>query len=184
VPILLAGSQLAHALAYRLVYPSLPLRVHVLAASGHGYLQELPLAFGVAGAIVLATLCWTAVDAARGSRPRPIPPVAFALLPPLAFGIQELAERWLTVGGVPWWVVEQPTFRIGLVLQLPFGLLAYAAARVLLRGAHELGRRTAAQGPPRLRRVLPPHAAPAPLGPIPALPLSPWSTRGPPTTRR
>jgi hypothetical protein len=33
----------------------------------------------------------------------------------------------------------QPTFRIGLVLQLPFALLAYVVARLLLRVADEVG---------------------------------------------
>lgn len=184
-PVLLAGSQLAHALAYRLAYPSVPVRVHVLAASGHGYLAALPLAFGVAGAIALATLGWTALDAARGCPPGPLPPAAFAMLPPLAFGLQELTERWLAVGGVPWWMVEQPTFRIGLLLQLPFGLVAYALTRTLLRGARELGLRAAPLRPPRLRSILPPQA-PAPAEPLLAAgpPILHRPTRGPPAIRR
>jgi hypothetical protein len=185
IPTLLAGSQVAHALAYRLAYPSLPERVQILAASGHGYLAGLPLAFGLAGAVVVAALGWTVADAARGGPPTPIPPAVFATLPPLAFVIQELTERWLTVGGVPWWMVEQPTFRIGLLLQLPFGLLAYVAARVLLRGARALGRRVRSAGPPRPCLTRPVHsAAPAGLALVSGLRPSPWATRGPPSIRR
>jgi hypothetical protein len=185
VPVLLIGSQAAHALAYRLAYPSLHVRMHVLAATGHGYLSQLPLAFGAAGAVALSTLCWTAVDAARGGLPRPIPPAAFAVLPPLAFSLQELTERWLAVGGIPWWMVEQPTFRIGLLLQLPFGLLAYVVTRVLLRGAHDIGRRAAAPAPPRRRSALPPRTVtPAGAVLVSGLLPAPWSTRGPPAVRR
>ncbi len=181
LPILLVGSQVAHALAYRLAYPSLPLRVHVLAATGHGYLSELPLAFGIAGAVALASLFWTALDAARGGLPTPIPPAAFAILPPLAFCLQELTERWLTVGGFPWWLVEQPTFRIGLLLEVPFGLVAYGATRMLLRGAHAMGRRTALQPPPRRRELLPLRGIPpVEIAVVTGLRPSPWSTRGPP----
>ncbi len=36
-------------------------------------------------------------------------------------------------------MVLQPTFRVGLLLQLPFGLLAYLAARLLLRTARAIG---------------------------------------------
>jgi hypothetical protein len=143
----LLGSQLAHAFAYRLAYPSLPMRMHVLAATGHGYLTALPLALGVVGAVAVCTLGWTAVDAARGRAAQPIPPAAFALLPLLGFSVQEFLERWLAVGGLPWWMVEQPTFRIGLLLQLPFAAVAYIVTRLLLRGAQQLGRRLARRQP-------------------------------------
>jgi hypothetical protein len=184
VPILLLGSQVAHALAYRLAYPSAALRVHVLAATGHGYLAGLPLVFGIGGAVVLSTLCWTAIEATRGGLPGPIPPAVFAVLPLLAFTLQELTERWLTVGGVPWWMVEQPSFRIGLLLQVPFGLIAYAATRMLLRGAHELGRRVRAQAP-RVRRTLPlPSPRPSRVAVVARVSPAPWTTRGPPVPLR
>lgn len=181
VPLMLAGSQAAHALAYRLAYPSLSVRVNALAMSGHGYLGRLPLAFGLLGAVVVCSLVWVMVDSVRGGTPRPIPPVAFAVLPPLAFTLQEFVERWIAVGGLPWWMVEQPTFRIGLLLQLPFGLVTFVVSRLLLRGTHELGRRLAesrsrslpAWGSPRLSR--PSHDVLAP-----ARPRACWSTRGPP----
>ena len=60
-------------------------------------------------------------------------------MPPLAFVFQEFLERWLAGGSFPWWMVLQPTFRIGLLLQLPFGLVAYLAARLLLRVADDVG---------------------------------------------
>ena len=56
VPLMLAGSEAAHALAYRLAYPELHVRVHVLLVTGHGYLRWLPLVLGIAGAVVALSL--------------------------------------------------------------------------------------------------------------------------------
>ena len=39
----------------------------------------------------------------------------------------------------PWWMVQQPTFRVGLLLQLPVGLVVYLVARLLLRTARAIG---------------------------------------------
>ncbi|MGH3003493.1 MAG: hypothetical protein ACRDM1_12680 [Gaiellaceae bacterium] len=180
LPMMLLGTQLAHALAYRLAYPTLSVRVHVLAVSGHGYLAMLPLALGVAGATAACTLVWAVLDATRGRAPRPIPPAAFALLPLLAFTLQEFTERWLAVGGLPWWMIEQPTFRIGLLLQLPFGAAAFALTRLLLRGARRLGRRLTRPGRPQADPaesvVAPPAGLPLSGRRLPAA----RSTRGPP----
>ena len=56
VPLLVAGSQAAHALTYRLVYPGTSIRVHALLVTGHGYLDRLPLVLGAALAIALVAL--------------------------------------------------------------------------------------------------------------------------------
>ncbi|HJX47473.1 MAG TPA: hypothetical protein VJ375_06490, partial [Gaiellaceae bacterium] len=66
VPLLVAGSQAAHALTYRLVYPGTSIRVHALLVSGHGYLDRLPLVLGVTLAIALVALLVAALDASRG----------------------------------------------------------------------------------------------------------------------
>jgi hypothetical protein len=140
LPAMLAGSQAAHGLAYRIAFPNASLRVHVLAMTGHGYLARLPLALAVAAAIGLVGLACAAWDAARGRRVRELSPLAFALLPPLAFALQEVLELSLHTGQIGWRAVAAPTFLPGLALQLPFAALAYLAARLLLRAAVELGR--------------------------------------------
>ena len=146
VPTMLAGSQLAHALAYRWVYPEAHVRVLRLAATGHGYLAWLPLALGVAGAVAVIALVAAGVDAARGRRIHEVPAAAFALLPPLAFVFQEFLELSLHLGRPGWQVVAAPTFVPGLLLQLPFAALAYLAARVLLRAAELVGRALSPRG--------------------------------------
>ncbi|MGZ4389346.1 MAG: hypothetical protein ACXVZL_08195 [Gaiellaceae bacterium] len=139
VPLILAGSQAAHALAYRLVYPDLHLRTVTLLSTGHGYLTWLPVALAVGGAAALASLGATALDAVRGGSPRPLPAAAFALLPPLAFALQELLELSLHTGTFAWHALLAPTFLPGLLLQAPFALASYAAARLLLRAAEQAG---------------------------------------------
>jgi hypothetical protein len=182
IPLMLAGSQVAHVLAYRIVYPEAGIRLHALIETGHGYMSLLPLLAGVAGAVVTLSLAASVLDAARGRGVRAVPPWAFALLPVAAFAIQEYLERWLAWGFMPWYAAEQPTFLIGVVLQLPFGALAYLAARFLLRTARRLGARLSGGSPPRLRPVPAAVLIPATqwLPPLPSLLSRRLGRRGPP----
>jgi hypothetical protein len=136
---MLAGSQVAHVFAYRLVYPVARVRLYELVVTGHDYLGLWPLLLGLTCGIELAALVSIAIGSFRHRRYTPAPPWAFAVMPPLAFAFQEFFERWLAGGGLPWWMVLQPTFRVGLALQLPFALLAYVVARLLLRVADGVG---------------------------------------------
>jgi hypothetical protein len=136
IPLMLLGSQVAHAFAYRLVYPNAGVRLHELLETGHGYMGYAPLVAGIGGALEIVAFVWIVTRAVRGRRETRVPPWAFALLPPIAFAFQEILERWLAGGSFPWWAVMQPTFAAGLLLQLPFAFLSYAVARWLLRVAH------------------------------------------------
>jgi hypothetical protein len=138
LPLVLLGTQAAHALAYDLVYPQAHGRI--LLATGHGYLTWLPLTLALAGAVALAALCVAAADAARGRPARALPAWAFALLPPATFVIQEVLEFSLHTGSFNLHALVAPTFLPGLLLQLPLALAAYIAARFLLRTAERLGR--------------------------------------------
>jgi hypothetical protein len=153
---MLAGSEVAHVLAYRWVYPSSQVRLHALLATGHGYMDRLPLLFGVAGAVVLVSLVVGIGDAARGRSARPLPAWAFALLPLTAFSLQEILERSLHTGTFMWQAVESPTFVPGLVLQLPFAVAAFVTARLLLRTAAAVAKIIA-----KRRRSPAPRRAPA-----------------------
>jgi hypothetical protein len=182
VPLMLVGSEAAHALAYRFAYPELHARMQVLLVTGHGYLRWLPLVLGAAAAVVALSLLVTAADVARGRAPRGLPAWAFALLPPIAFVVQEHLERLLHTGVFPWQEFGTPTFVPGLALQLPFALLAYVVARLLLRTAERAGRAVARFAPPR------PRLAPVVLAALPAEPQRPrlaliasgLAKRGPP----
>jgi hypothetical protein len=163
LPVALAGSAAAHALAYHLVEPNDHERAHLLAASGHGYLGQLRVLAAAAVALVLAGFVRQAALAARG-REAAGPPFVVALVPPLAFLLQEHLERALHGGSFPVGVLLEPTFLVGLALQLPFALLALAVARLLVRTAVALGRLLAT--PPRLLarpRLRPPSGSPVPI---------------------
>jgi hypothetical protein len=175
LPLLLGGTEAAHALAYRLVYPQLHARM--LLATGHAYLAWLPLLFGVSGALALVALVAAGIDAAHGRSPRDLPAWAFAVVPPAAFVLQEVLELSLHIGAFGWQAVLAPTFLPGLVLQLPLALLAYLAARVLLRTAERVGR---ALAPVRLAPLLE-LAAAAPVESLFArITGTSRSSRGPP----
>ena len=184
LPLVVAGSQLAHVFAYRWVYPSAHVRMHVLLSSGHGYMAWLPLVFGMVAAAVLVSLLVAIVDAAHGRSVRALPAWAFALLPLATFVLQEILERSLHTGTFFWQAVESPTFVPGIILQLPFAAAAYLIAWLLLRTATALGnfiverrhrrplralRRVAFPLPVQLPRPTPMAAAAA--GRAPPLPL-------------
>jgi hypothetical protein len=139
LPLVLAGSQVAHVLAYRWVYPTSQVRLHALLSTGHSYMDRLPLVFGIGAAVAVVSLLVSVVEVARGRSLRALPAWAFALLPLLTFVVQEILERSLHSGTLVWQAVESPTFLPGLVLQLPFAALAFLAARLLLRTASTVG---------------------------------------------
>src|SRR4051812_2983278 len=180
VPLLLVSSQAAHFVAYRVVYPGTPFRTQVLLGTGHGYLDRLPIAFGAAGAIALVALLVAAFDASRGHAARALPPWAFGMLAPAAFVIQEFLERSLHSGTFAWHTAAAPTFLPGLAAQVPLALLAWLAARLLLRMAVHAGRALAVQ-PPRTAPAPPSFLCPAPPE-TPRARVLAWSLaeRGPP----
>jgi hypothetical protein len=73
--------------------------------------------------------------ARRGSGPSA---GVFLLLPPLAFAFTELAERAFGVESLPFQAALEPRLVWGLVLQVPFGLAAYAVARLVLRAVERV----------------------------------------------
>jgi hypothetical protein len=159
---MVAASQVAHVFAYRLVYPEAGVRLHALLVTGHSYMTLWPKLLAMGGALELAALVSIVVGTVRRRRYTPVPPWAFALTPPLAFVLQELFERWFAAATFPWWMVFQPTFRVGLLLQVPFALFAYLLARFLLRVADRVGKALQANRQPR-RRGLSPRWHPVPL---------------------
>jgi hypothetical protein len=170
LPLMLAATAAAHALDYRLVVPNAGARATLLAATGHGSGDWVPL--------LLAASISTAVVARAGAHR--IGP--FLALPSLTFVLQEHLERLLHDGAFPWHLVGDPTFAPGLALTLPFGFAAYFAARAILYAA-----RAAAQILEPIRFTsFAEVRAPVPSGAtvllVPVL-ASRRATRGPPAVR-
>jgi hypothetical protein len=178
LPLALVGSEGAHAAAYALVYPQAGTRALTLVATGHAYLDWLPVVFAAAAAAAGVSLAVTALDAARGRPARHVPAWAFALVPPAGFALQELLELSLHLGTFGWRAFLAPTFLPGILLQLPFGLAASVGARMLLRTAEHVGRALAP------RRVAPCYVelvlAPAPVTLPVRLVAASRDTRAPP----
>jgi hypothetical protein len=138
LPLAVVGSQLAHGFAYRLVEPGDHERAHLLAETGHAYLRFASAGLGLAAVLVLLALIYEfRLGEANGRRVRPSFWV-FAALPPAMFVAQEHVERLLHDGAFPWDALFEATFAVGLALQLPFALLAWVLARLLLRAARTL----------------------------------------------
>ena len=182
LPLAIFGSQVAHELAYRLVTGDAEKRASELSATGHAYLTYLP--FGLAVATVLALLALgTEIRqiAARATGAAATPRAAsFAILGPAIFVCQEHFERLASAGEFPLLAALEPTFVVGLLLQAPLALVAYAAARFFLRVARTLGRLLAR--PRRTWRTpgaLDRPAVSSALPRIPALALG-YGSRGPP----
>jgi hypothetical protein len=185
LPLAVAASQAAHGLAYRLVAPDAHSRATLLAASGHHYLTYLPLALAVASALVaFAFVSEVRHLAARGQAVRGSRPSAwyFAALAPAIFCFQEHFERLAETSSIPFTSALEPTFLVGLLLQLPFALGAYLLARLLLRAARSVGRWLATARRRRTVDVAPPRPPLSVVPPrVPALALG-YGTRGPPNS--
>jgi hypothetical protein len=139
VPLALLGSQVAHAIAYVVAEPDPSARAAVLAATGHGY-----LGYAQFGAALVTVLCAIGVLAQvrlamHGYESRPLDPRPLAAVPVAVFVLQEHFERLVHDGSVSLSVALEPTFLLGVALQLPFALLAYGLARLLIRAAGAVG---------------------------------------------
>jgi hypothetical protein len=125
----------AHCMAYWLVAPGAEGHMAVHAEHGHAWLGYTP-ALAVWGmTLVVAGVVLCAGEGLRGGRPSRPPVRLFAILPPVAFVIQEHLERFLGSGSVPYDLLVEPTFLVGLALQLPFAV----AALLLTRALYSLG---------------------------------------------
>ena len=130
----------AHCLAYALASPGSHDYGHAH-AGGHAYLvYSAPILAACALTLLLAGVIVGVGEGLR-ARPRAHPPLRlFLLLPPLGFVVQEHLEPLIGTGALPYDVVLEPTFLVGLALQLPFALAALLLTRALYAIGYGLGR--------------------------------------------
>jgi hypothetical protein len=139
-PLMFAGLIAGHLLAYRLVYTDAHARADALAGSGHAYFGLVPLGLSVSLGVLLAGLALQAAAGFRGEARRPATSPLIVVLPPIAFVVQEFSERIAHNGQIPWTVVVEPAFLLGLAFQLPFALAALIVAWLLDSAARAVGR--------------------------------------------
>jgi hypothetical protein len=154
-PLMLAGLLAGHALGYRLAISDPHARADALAHSGHGYFSYVPFALSVCVGVLLAGLALQAISAFRGEPRRPATSPLIVLLPPVAFVVQEFLERFVHGGHVPWTTAVQPSFLIGLALQLPVALAALLLAWVLDSAARAIGDALASPRRPAFQILVP-----------------------------
>ena len=172
LPLAAAGWIGAHSVAYVLVAPDPDHRAELLSGSGHGYLGAAPLILACAITLVLAGLALAILDGLRGGPRARVPVWPVALLPPLGFGVQEHLERLIELNAFPAGTVLEPTFLVGMALQLPFALAAVTLARVVLALGHLMGGALAARRSARPRAHPRSWRLPDWLGPKPVRPLA------------
>jgi hypothetical protein len=153
LPALVGGELVGHALAYRIVAPDASKREVLLEQTGHAYLAYLHPVFGICLALVLAALAQRVIAGSRGLPARSIPSWWFALLPSVAFLLQEYTERLAYHGHIVWSTVTEPAVAIGVLLEIPCGIAILLALRVLLRVAHRAGVLLAGRSRPRPIRL-------------------------------
>jgi hypothetical protein len=140
LPLAVASWLGAHCFAYWLVSPGAEQHMGLHAERGHAYLGYTPAIAVWALALVLAGLVLWVGQGLRGRRPSAPPLRLFALLPPVGFAVQEHLERLIGTGGIPPDLVLEPTFVVGLALQLPFAIVALLLAHALHAIGFGLGR--------------------------------------------
>lgn len=152
--------------------------------AGHGYLVvAAPAVIAFAATLLLAGIALTIGDGLRGRARSHLPGWRVALLPPVGFAVQEHVEWLIASDATPFGAALEPTFLVGMALQLPIALGALLAARAVLALGHVLGRALAAPRSPR------PHARTIALNPLhrlepelarPPILATGHSERGPP----
>jgi hypothetical protein len=143
LPLAVASWLGAHCFAYWLVSPGAEHAMGIHTDRGHAYLGYTPAVVIWGFTLVVAGLVLCVGEGMRGRRPSRPPLRLFALLPPVGFAVQEHFERLLGTGGIPHDLITEPTFLVGLALQLPFALVALLVAYALRALCFEFGRAVA-----------------------------------------
>jgi hypothetical protein len=161
LPLAAVGWLTAHFLAYMLVAPEAGHRTHLLSEAGHGYLGAAPLMAACAVTLLVAGLALAVREGMRDGRaPAHVPVWPIALVPPLGFAVQEHLERVIELNAFPFGAALEPTFIVGMAMQVPFALGAVLLTRAVLALGHALGRRLARTARPPTCVGPPPLPAP------------------------
>jgi hypothetical protein len=179
-PLLVLNLLVGHSLGYRWAVADPHARAHLLEESGHEYFSYAPLVIAVGLTLIAAALAARIRAVARGDRMGGSPPWLFALLPPVAFVVQEVTERLIHSGHVHAGTLAEPAVLIGLMVQLPLAVIALGLAWLLAQAADQIGQAIAERPRNRLAGIALPRPPEDPLLPAFAVATQGWSQRGPP----
>jgi hypothetical protein len=145
LPLILAGGIGAHWLSYLVVVPDATARETLLAATGHAYATWLPTVEAILASIGLLTAAALVVGRRSPVDRLALRPGAFLTLPLVAWTLQEPAERAAAGYAAPLHVLLEPVYWRGLLFQVPFALVAFLVASLLLRVTRALHAATRAR---------------------------------------
>ncbi len=141
LPLMVAGSVGAHVLA------RIFMGAHVSEGSKEtaerastGVAGHTVMLIGIVAALTFVACVIRLISIIRRRAGSGTSPGLFFVLPPLAFVLQEIVERLFHAEAAPFQSAFEPRFLIGLALQIPLGLVALLAARILLRVAARIAR--------------------------------------------
>ena len=166
LPLAAIGWLGGHSLAYVFVEPHGAHREELLAETGHSYLQGAPIIIACALTVILTGLVLAIHDGVRGRARAHVRVWPLSLLPPVGYAAQEHLERLIELNEFPVGVVLEPTFLVGIALQVPLGAAAFLIARAVLAFGHALGRRVAIGPAPRPCAWVPPASVSVPPDPV------------------
>lgn len=138
IPVAILGCLLAHQAGYLIESPDQVARSLNLARDGHGYMRDFVFMIPAIATIVLGGFLFALHGAIVTDTPVSISPRPFAFAPAMVFLVQEFAER--AAIGDALVVLSERSVVVGLVLQIPFGLIAYLLARLILEAADQVAR--------------------------------------------
>jgi hypothetical protein len=139
LPLMAAGSLAAHALSYVVASArATETGAELSERTTSGQASYLVLFPGILAATALVAATTRLLLGRRCHRGREPSPWLFFALPPLAFALQVVGERLPHTEAFPFQAALEPRFLFGLLLQLPFGLLALLVARALLRVVEQI----------------------------------------------
>jgi hypothetical protein len=181
LPLMAAGSLAAHSLSYLVASArATESGTELSERTSSGRASYLVLFLGILAATALVAAAARLLLGRRCHRGSEPSPWLFFALPPVAFVLQEVGERLLHAEAFPFQAALEPRLLLGLLLQLPFGLLALLVARALLRVVEGIARLLARSNTARPTALVSWSPGPTPdLRRIPALALG-YQQRGPP----
>jgi hypothetical protein len=186
LPLAFASTIVAHDLAGNLAPLHAASHTSAFANSGSPHVAWLPYAIGALITFFAVGFVVRVLESAAGTPRSGGAGLGLAAVPLVVFVLEEHIAQLLTGSYVQLLHVSlEPRFALGLLLQLPCGLIACLIARLVLRAAEELGfRLRSRQDDPVLSLPgRPPWAAVVvDLPRVPALALG-YGQRGPPSRR-
>ena len=137
-PLMAAGTWLSHCYALSAVDPSTHAAAHHTGHAGRMFVFSAPFLYACIAVLALALVFRVGLSFAGHSAAR-MSALPFAVVPALGFFAHQHFEQLSSTGSISLAALTAPAFLLGLMLQIPFGIVAFFVVRFLLRFADRLG---------------------------------------------